>query len=73
MKGGNEMKYWMRIVGIVGVLVLLLIAAGITQQTTYAKSGDWPTYMGDNSRSGFNAAETIINPTSAHNLKLAAR
>jgi polyvinyl alcohol dehydrogenase (cytochrome) len=70
MKGGNEMKYWMRIVGVVGVLALLLIAAGISKQTTYAKAGDWPTYMGDNSRSGFNAAETIINPTSAHNLKL---
>ena len=64
------MKYWMRIVGIVGVLALLLIAADITKQTTYATSGDWPTYMGDNSRSGFNAAETIINAASAHNLKL---
>jgi len=70
MKGGNEMKYWMRIVGIVGVLALLLIAAGISKQTTYAKAGDWPTYMGNNSRTGYNAAETIINPTSAHNLKL---
>jgi len=43
MKGGNEMKYWMRIVGIVGVLALLLIAAGISKQTTYAKAGAWPT------------------------------
>jgi polyvinyl alcohol dehydrogenase (cytochrome) len=70
MKGGHEMKYWMRMVGIVGVLALLLIAASISKQTSYAKSGDWPTYMGDTSRSGFNAAETMINPTSAHNLKL---
>jgi polyvinyl alcohol dehydrogenase (cytochrome) len=64
------MKYWMRIVGIVGMLALLFTAAGLTKQTTYAKSGDWPTYMGDNSRSGFNAAETMINPTSAPNLKM---
>lgn len=30
----------------------------------------WSTYMGNNQRSGYNAAETIINPTSASQLKL---
>ena len=31
---------------------------------------DWTTYMADNGRSGFNAAETIITPTTAPELKL---
>jgi outer membrane protein assembly factor BamB len=33
-------------------------------------SGDWPTYLADNGRSGFNGNETLINPTSAGNLTL---
>src|SRR6266516_78744 len=33
-------------------------------------SSDWPTYMANNQRSGFNGAETIINATSAPNLKV---
>ena len=32
--------------------------------------GDWPTYMADNGRSGFNGAETIITPQTAPHLKL---
>ncbi len=35
-----------------------------------ASSGDWPTYLFNNARLGFNASETIINPNSAPNLKL---
>src|SRR3989440_958404 len=33
-------------------------------------SGAWPTYMANNQRSGFNGSETIINATSAPNLKV---
>jgi polyvinyl alcohol dehydrogenase (cytochrome) len=36
----------------------------------FAKSGSWPTYMGGNSRTGFNQAETTINPQTAPNLKV---
>jgi len=32
-------------------------------------SGDWSTYLSDNARSGFNAAETIINPNTVRSLK----
>jgi polyvinyl alcohol dehydrogenase (cytochrome) len=60
----------MRIVGGVGVLLLLLMGTGISKHVTYAKSGDWPTYMEGNGRTGFNGAETVINPTSAPTLKL---
>ena len=34
-----------------------------------APSGDWLTYMDSNARQGYNAAETIINATSAPHLK----
>src|SRR5207244_4497687 len=33
-------------------------------------AGDWPMYMHDVGRSGYNKAETIINPASAPNLKV---
>ncbi len=58
------------------VLALAIILAGVLtvlsrQQATHASSaGDWPSYMGDDKRSGFNEVETMINATSAPNLKL---
>src|SRR5437588_6585549 len=57
-------------------LALALIVAGLIvalsrHQTTYAVSpSDWSGYMFDTGRSGFNGAETIINPTTAPNLKM---
>src|SRR6266567_9336624 len=41
-----------------------------TPTTTVSQSGDWKTYMADNARSGFNGAETLINPTTAPHLEL---
>lgn len=35
-----------------------------------ATSGDWPMYLADLGRSGYNSAETLINKTSASNLTL---
>jgi len=43
-------------------------AGGISHDIS--SPGDWPTYMGDPGHSGYNANETIINPTTAPNLKL---
>src|SRR5712691_11029000 len=55
-----------------GMLVLLGIIGISVQSTTsvHAQSGDWPTYLHDNARSGFDAAETRINRSTAANLKL---
>jgi outer membrane protein assembly factor BamB len=56
---------------IVGLLVLL--AALFTQSHATAAqmhTANWPTYLGDNGHTGFNRAETVINPGSAPNLKL---
>lgn len=38
--------------------------------SAHAASGDWSTYMNGNDRSGYNSSETIINQTTAPNLKL---
>jgi outer membrane protein assembly factor BamB len=48
-------------IGIICSAMLAAIAAG---------GPDWPSYQLDNGRSGYNSAETTINPTSAKNLKL---
>jgi len=52
------------------VLMLLVVAIVIPKPTVYANTGDWPTLMEGIARSGYNASETIINPTTASNLKL---
>ncbi len=41
-----------------------------TPAITASSLGDWPTYMGDDGHSGFNAAENIITKASAPTLKL---
>lgn len=50
--------------------MLLLSALIVPKPSAYARTGDWSTYLGNNARSGFNASETIINATTAPNLKL---
>lgn len=55
---------------IVGAFILeTLYSSYQPRQTPGALSG-WMTYMANNERSGFNASETIITPTSAPHLKL---
>jgi len=44
--------------------------AASTPAITASSLGDWPTYMGDDGHSGFNAAENTITPATAHTLKL---
>jgi outer membrane protein assembly factor BamB len=58
------------------LLLLVLLFGGIAALLSI-HLGAWadaagysPTYLGDNGRSDFNGAESIINPTSAANLKL---
>ncbi|MHB8595921.1 MAG: outer membrane protein assembly factor BamB family protein [Ktedonobacteraceae bacterium] len=55
-----------------GVLFLLISMSsfGLSSPTVYATGGDWPTYQFDIPRSGFNTADTILNPSSASQLTL---
>ncbi len=59
---------------IIATLVMIVTAFVPTQSQRASAQGtspgDWTTYLHDNARSGYNSAETIINPTSAPNLKL---
>jgi len=62
------------------VLCLLVLAAlvaistsallALHAQGTSSPNGDWPTYLENNVRTGYNSAETAINATTAPNLKL---
>jgi polyvinyl alcohol dehydrogenase (cytochrome) len=66
-KWQRQVKHW----SIIGILApLLIMIFGSTTLTAYAATGDWPTYLSDNGRSGYNSSETIINPTTAPNLHL---
>jgi outer membrane protein assembly factor BamB len=38
-------------------------------QQALAATGDWPTYQLNNARTGYNSAETTINPSTAPNVK----
>ena len=42
----------------------------LQHQAVRAQAGDWPTFLGNEGHTSFNAAETVINPTTAPNLKL---
>ena len=57
--------------GKLAVWVVLLCVIGIQSTTSvHAQTAGWPTYLHDNARSGFNAADTKINRSTVANLKL---
>ncbi|HET7638399.1 MAG TPA: hypothetical protein VFK47_06615, partial [Ktedonobacteraceae bacterium] len=64
--------YWLLLVEFVLVLTTVVaIASYLPNQAAQAAFPTrWPTFLGSNARTGYNAAETIINPTTAPNLKL---
>ena len=73
----NFSKKWKSIA--LAVLGFALIVSGVcimlprlqaVQAARTGVGGDWPMYMHDVGRSGYNKAETIINRTSAPNLKV---
>jgi len=62
-----QVKHW----SIVRILApLLIMIFGSTTLTAYAATGDWPTYLSNNGRSGYDSSETMINTNSASGLKL---
>lgn len=50
--------------------IFLLAILDPFPHTARAATGDWTTYLYNNAHSGFNSTETIINPSTAPNLKL---
>jgi outer membrane protein assembly factor BamB len=67
-------RRWKGILLVVTGLVVILAGIFIVfprHPATYASaSGDWPTYMFNVNRTGYNKAETVINRLSAPNLKV---
>src|SRR5258707_15712042 len=64
--------YWLLLVEFVLVLTTVVaIASYLPNQAAQAATlTNWSTFLGSNARTGYKAAETIINPTTAPNLKL---
>lgn len=59
--------------GLVVMFAMTLAIVNVIQfprQTVRAAAGDWPTLLGSNARTGYNSAETAINPITASGLKL---
>lgn len=40
------------------------------KQAAHAATGDWPTFLGSNARTGYNSTENTITPSTAANLKV---
>src|ERR1700687_4471762 len=73
MRRGNYIKhYWIPITLILGAIALLLVA--VTRIPVFAVQNattvNTSTLLGNNAHTGYNANETIINPTSASHLSL---
>ncbi len=66
--------HWKQRLPWIGLVVLLTITGIVfihfPRQNVQASTSITATYMGNNARTGYNAAETFINPTTAPNLKL---
>ena len=64
-------RYWAPLVGIVVVFATVMAIVGTSPKTVvHATAGDWTTYLGGNAHTGYNAAETAINTTTAGSLQL---
>lgn len=63
---------WVRYAGSIGVVLTLILVAlsASTDTAIYAQGGDWPTYLGNIAHTGYNGAETIINPSTVSSLKI---
>src|SRR5260221_508619 len=63
--------YWLPFIVFVLVFTTVLaVTSYLPRQAAHAASTDWTTFLGSNARTGYDSAETIINPTTAPNLKL---
>ena len=63
-------RKWIRNAGVLTTILLLLATFMLSRTATHAQASDWPTYLGNNAHTGFNATETIINPSTAPQLKV---
>ncbi len=66
-------RYWVPLSALALLFVIVLVVAVIVQypkQSAHAASSDWPMFLGNDARTGYNSSETAINPTTASTLKV---
>jgi polyvinyl alcohol dehydrogenase (cytochrome) len=73
--GESGMKRFLRSKLILALIVLVMIGVSTfamlaRQNAARAATGDWPTFLGSNARTGYNAAENTITSSTAANLKV---
>ncbi len=62
---------WLPLIGFALVLGTAIGVVGyIPRQAAHAATTDWTTFLGSNAHTGYDAAETTINTTTAPNLKV---
>ena len=67
----RTMGKWVRQHAHLGLITgLLLLLSVLFAPVALAATGDWPTYLADPAHDGYNSAETVINQSTAPNLKL---
>lgn len=62
--------FWISFIGTLVILAVAITSILHLPVSVHAASGDWPTFLGSNARTGYNASETIITSTTASKLKL---
>src|SRR5258706_15891811 len=67
---GRRGRYQASLMCVVGMLMLTAAVMPGPVVNAKIKSGNWPTFLASNARTGYNGAESIINPKSAPTLKL---
>lgn len=64
-------KYGWQIICAIGILTIMAVTPVIMpRHAALAQGASWPTYMGGIDRTGYNSAETVINPQTASKLKV---
>src|SRR5712692_1179227 len=66
-------RYWRPLLALLMLFAMMAAIAIVTDhpgQAVHATSGDWPTYLGGNTRTGYNSAEVGITAATAKSLQL---
>lgn len=64
----NKLYLLLLLVCVVGALSTILLLQRPPTKAHASTPGDWPEFMGDMAHTGNNSSESIINPTTAHQL-----
>ncbi len=65
--------YWMPLSALVLLIAMVLVVAGVVQyprQSAHAASSDWPMFLGNDARTGYNSTESAITASTASTLKV---